>query len=341
MTGPCLRLLLAAALSSSLTAASCAAAPPLGGLSSPLAARRPGNQAGHFEMTLYASDGMMLYAQGWRPHGTPRASLVIVHGLRDHGGRYAQLARELSRRGWAVFAADLRGHGRSQGRRATVQRFDQYVGDLALTVAHVRSWLPDAPLFVLGHSMGGTIASLYAERPEAVLDGLVLSAPALLSYVSVAEACGANFLADIAPFEPRLEIDLSKWSRLPRVIEDNRKDPLVYQPSGPIATGVLLLEASSQALHEAPYVRVPTLVMHGTADAITDPAGSRAFFQRIRSSDKTLKLYRGLFHDLWNEPERATLIEDLASWLEAHDKDGVSESIGCEPDCGELVGDAE
>lgn len=318
----------------------CAAAPPTGGLVSPVDNRRAGDEAGHFELTLRSTDDVLLYAQGWRPHGPPQAAVLIVHGLRDHGARYAPLARELVKRGWAVVAFDLRGHGRSQGRRVTIDRFDRHVDDLSMMVEQLRSMVPDRPLMLLGHSMGGTIASLYAERPGADLDGLVLSAPALRSFVSEAERCAANLLADLAPYAPQLEVEMAAWSRTPGVVDDNRNDPLVYQPGAPIATGAMLLDASAQALHEAPYVRVPTLVMHGGADAIADPAGSRAFVERIRSSDKQLEMYPGLYHDLWNEPERARLIDDLVTWIEARDHDPPQVELECESQCEDPPGDA-
>lgn len=269
---------------------------------------------------MLGSNDLPLYVQVFLPRGEPKASVLIVHGLRDHSGRYASLARELVKRGWAIYAYDLRGHGRSAGPRVWVDKFEDYVDDTARVIDRVRERQPDAPVFLMGHSMGGAIAALYAERYDAKIEGLILSAPAIDNPVSTLEQCGANLLADLSPYSPRLELDMTKWSRDPAVIADNQRDALVYQPGGPIHTGVLLLEASTEALEYAPLVRIPTLLLHGTADAITLPSGSQKFHDRIRAQDRTLKLYPGLFHDLWNEPERATVIADLVQWLDAHDR---------------------
>lgn len=275
-----------------------------------------GAQAGFSETALRASDGVALYARAWAPQGEARASFVIVHGLRDHGDRYATLARELNRRGIAVYAMDLRGHGRSEGARVSVDRLDRYVDDLDLLVERVRSG-SSAPLFLFGHSMGGAIAARYAEQPGHPIDGLILSAPALRLFVSEVEECGVSLLADLSPQAPALSLDMAKWSRRKEVIAENEHDPLVYQSPAPVMTAAALIEGARDALHEGPFIRIPLLVMHGSADSITDPAGSKAFVESARSGDKTLRVYPGLYHDLWNEPERATLVRHLVDWLVA------------------------
>lgn len=316
--------------------AACNAAPPAVGLQFPVAAA--GSSTSHMEAVVLAKDGLQLYLQAFLPRGEPKASVLIVHGLRDHSGRYARLAAELVKRGWAVYAYDLRGHGRSAGPRVWADKFEDYVDDTARVLEHVRERQPHAPLFLMGHSMGGAIAALYAERYEARIDGLILSAPAIENPVSTLEQCGANLLADLSPYSPRLELDMTKWSRDPAVVAENQRDSLVHQTGGPIHTGVLLLEASSEALEYAPFVRVPTLLLHGTADAITSPSGSQKFHDRVRAQDRTLKLYPGLYHDLWNEPERAAVITDLVQWLDAHDR---SEPQFVAEDARELEGNSD
>lgn len=303
----------------SLASAACEGPPPSGSLQFPVSVASGGSSS-HLETVVRAEDGLPLYLQGFLPRSQPKASVLVVHGLRDHSGRYAPLAAELVKRGWSLYAYDLRGHGRSAGPRVWVDRFEQYVEDTARIIARVRELSPDGPLFLMGHSMGGAIAALYAERYDANIDGLILSAPAIESSVSGFEHCGANLLADFSPYSPRLELDMTKWSRDPAVTANNQRDPLVYQPGGPIHTGVLLLDASAEALAYAPLVRVPTIVFHGTADSITLPSGSQKLFDRVRAEDRTIRLYPGLYHDLWNEPERATVVADLVRWLDAHDR---------------------
>lgn len=307
--------------------------PPNGGLSAPIAGTFPPPDGAHGETSLEATDGTLLYAQAWRPHGAVRGTVVIVHGLRDHGDRYATLAKELTRRGYAVYAEDLRGHGRSAGKRVWVDKFSRYVDDVAAFVAAVRRW-EQGPVFVFGHSMGGAIAARYAERPGAALDGLVLSAPALGLYVSQLEECGANLARDLDPGSPQLSIPMDKWSRRSQVVQDNQHDPLVYQPNGPVITATELVQAARDAQEDAPFMRAPLLLMHGSADGITDPAGSKRFVDRVGTRDRQLALYDGLYHDLWNEPERARLVSDLLRWLDAHTPtsgDGSAPSDDAEP----------
>ncbi|NUP14406.1 MAG: alpha/beta hydrolase [Polyangiaceae bacterium] len=301
-------------------ASGCHGLPPEGGMREPLETSLPADAQGHVDGAIEASDGTTLYIQGWRGAGPAEAAVLVVHGLRDHGGRYADLGEALARQGWAVYALDLRGHGRSQGPRVWVDHFDRYVADVARAVEFVRQAEPVTPLVVLGQSMGGVIAARYAEHPGARLDGLILSAAALDSGVDDFERCGANFLADVAPYDP-VDLDMDAWSRDRKVVDENLHDPLVYQAGVPIATGVLLLDAAATAMEEAPFIHVPTLVLHGDADTITHPAGSRRFFDRIRSSKKTLKLYRGAFHDLWHEPDRDEVKADVIAFVEGLDAD--------------------
>jgi len=275
---------------------------------------RLGASPGFSETTITAVDGLKLYARAWSPQGVARANFVIVHGLREHGDRYRALGRELNRRGIAVYAMDLRGHGRSEGRPATIDKLARHADDLDVFIAKVRAE-SSAPLFVFGHSMGGAVAALYAERPSTRIDGLVLSAPALELFVSPPEACGANLLADFAPDAPAFEIDMRQWSRRNEVVDENERDPLVYQHALPASTAVALIEGADEAMHEAPFVRVPLLAIHGGADGITDPEGSKTFVATSRSSDKIVRIYPGLYHDLWHEPERAQLTKDLIDWL--------------------------
>ncbi len=316
------------------SAGACAPAPPVPAASarvSELALRK-----GHGEAALLTPDGVLLHVQSWQPSLAPRARLVIVPGLRDHGDRYVELAQTLNKWNIAVVALDLRGHARSGGRRVTVDRLDRYADDVALLVRSLRDKDASTPLFLFGHSLGGAVAALYAERPGAEVDGLVLSAPALDLGVSELERCGAQLLAELSPHAPELEIDMVKWSRRPDVTLDNLRDPLVYQAGAPISTALALLAGADQALHEAPFVRVPLLVIHGGADEITRPSGSRRFVERARSADKQLRIAPGLYHDLWHEPERAELMRDLARWLSGRSPDPEGPNPAPEPGEREL-----
>jgi acylglycerol lipase len=274
----------------------------------------------HGEGMFAGKDGVRLFEQFWWPVGRPRAVLVIVHGLKDHGSRYADVAERLARSGFAVYAPDLRGHGRSDGDRAYVERFDDYLDDLEVFLARVRGREPGRPIFLFGHSMGGAIAALYAIERKPALAGLVLSAPALRPgggssslLVAATKTVGAAF--------PRLAVmDLpdEQFSRDPGVVAAMAEDPLIEQGNGPARTAAELLSAMARIDERAEEIVLPLLVLHGTADRVTDPGKSREFVERARSTEKSIRLYEGLAHDLLHEPERATVAADLEAWLEAN-----------------------
>jgi acylglycerol lipase len=266
-----------------------------------------------------ASDGTKLFRQSWHPEREPKAALVIQHGLKSHGGDYAALAQSLTERGFAVYAADMRGHGRSEGPRALLDDFDQLVRDLHETVRQARSEVPEpAPLFLMGHSVGGALSTLYAERQGALLDGLIVLAPALRLDRPALAAAGTPVMGALFPSAPLVDIPDEWFSRRQTRRTEMAESDLVYHAPGPARTGAALLEALEEVWARADSIRVPLLAMHGTADLATDPRGSVELVERARSNDKRVFLYRGLYHDLLHEPERAQVAEDIALWLESH-----------------------
>lgn len=271
----------------------------------------------HSDALFAASDGLKLYRQRWKPSGAPRAALVIQHGLKSHSGDYAAFAASLAARGFTVYAADMRGHGRSAGQRATLDDFDQLVRDLRQTVSLARRELPQPkPVFLLGHSVGGALSALYAEQHQDDLDGLVLLAPALRVDRMPVEAGATPFVGALFPDAPLVDVPNDWFSRDPRRVAAMDASDLVYQPAGPARTGVALLEALEYVWAHPQTIQLPLLVLHGTADRATDPRGSAEFVGRAGSSDKQLLLYRGLYHDLLHEPEKAQVAGDLSAWLE-------------------------
>lgn len=259
-----------------------------------------------------------LFARSVRPAGDTKAVLVVMHGLEDHSGRYAELADTLAKRGIAFYAFDLRGHGRSAGVRVWVDRFDDYVDDLATFIAEVKRREGKVPLFLLGHSMGGAIATLYAMRSPNELAGLVLSAPALHADVSGFEKGATRAIDAIMPEAGVFQLDLDEFSRSPEVVRQCKADALVYRSPAPAHTAVELIDALDRIEASMEQVSVPLLTLHGTADLITSPEGSKALVKRAASKDKKLVLYPGLVHDLLHEPEKARVLADITTWLDAH-----------------------
>jgi alpha-beta hydrolase superfamily lysophospholipase len=273
----------------------------------------------HFEDRFHTRDGLELYESRWMPDREPRAAVVFLHGFTEHSDRYRELFETLSRRGYAVWAIDLRGHGKSQGRRVYVRSFDQYLDDLELLVARVRRSLAQQPLFLMGHSMGGAIVLLSAMERTPEVAGVVASAPPV-------KVGGAVFplLRHLAwaagRFFPRLRVvamGSSMLSRDPDVVEAFRNDPLVYHDRFPVRTGNEVLRAGRRIRRGMDGLRTPLLILHGTGDVITNPAGSRRLFAEAASADKTQKIYEGAYHDLFHEPEKNRITAEVIQWLDA------------------------
>lgn len=278
----------------------------------------PKRSVEHREEHLRAKDKTRLYWQAWRPAGDPRAALIIVHGLKDHGSRYAREAEEFAERGYAVYAADLRGHGRSGGPPVFVRSFDEYLSDLDLVLDLVRGAEPGRPVFLLGHSLGGAIAALFVQTRRPDLRGLVLSAAALKPGPSVSPALVqvTKALGRALPKLNVLKTKNSDFSRDPAVVEAMDNDPLIHQKVGPARTSAELLKAMGRIREGADRMDAPMLLLHGSADPLASPDGSRELHRTAHSGDKTLKIYDGLYHDLLHEPERDQVMRDVLGWLD-------------------------
>jgi alpha-beta hydrolase superfamily lysophospholipase len=272
----------------------------------------------HAEGRFDGALGLKLYRQSWRPaSGDPRAVLVIVHGLKDHSARYAEFADRLAQRGIAVHAFDLRGHGSSEGARVYVSSFDEYVQDLETFVALVRKEEGARPLFVLGHSMGGAIVTRWALAEKPQVAGVLLSGAALMVDAGGFKKGSVKVLGSVLPTLAIFSLDLDRFSRDPSVVQQCKSDPLVDQGAGPARTAAQLVSAIDFIAEHMEDMTAPLLIMHGSADAITPPDGSRELARRARSADKTLKIYDGLYHDLLHEPEREQVMSDAAAWMDA------------------------
>lgn len=267
--------------------------------------------------TLRAHDGLALAAYRW-PLEQPRAACVLVHGYAEHVGRYGAVVEALAGAGVETFAIDLRGHGRSGGVRADVRDFDDYVRDVLLLHGQAKGERPDLPVLVLGHSMGGTIALRFAVEHPGALDALVLSGPFLRpSAPPPAWLVGVSgLLARVAPQLPVQPLDAAAVSRDPAVVEAYRADPLVYTGRIKARMGHALVTAGEPLLERAGEVGVPTLIIHGGADALADPHGSEELAERIPGDLATLRVYPGGYHEQLNDLERERVTADILDWTE-------------------------
>ena len=270
------------------------------------------------DFAFKAADGTSLQARAWSATSEPQSVVAVVHGYAEHIGRYAHVAAFLAQRGHAVYGYDQRGHGRSPGRRAYVDAFGTYVGDLVAFLDHVRDQVPGRPLFLLGHSMGGAVSAQYALRDDARLDGLILSSAALDLPTPPALQALAWLLGRLVPMLPTLKLDRHLISRDAAVIAQTDADPLYYRGGIPARTAAELFDAARHLRQHLEGLMLPLLLLHGTADGITRPDGSQACYARARSTDKTLALYPGLYHETFNEPEKFRVLKEVAEWLEEH-----------------------
>jgi lysophospholipase len=271
----------------------------------------------HRSTAFSAGDGLRLHVQAWLPDAEPTAVLAVVHGYGDHGGRYGYLGEAMAALGHAVYVYDLRGHGQSAGRRGHILRFSDYLSDTRIYLDTVAGTHPAAPLYLLGHSLGGLIAAAYAETQPAGPGGLILSSPFLRLRTPPlsSKVNGARILSVVRPaFNVGNTLQAADLSHEQRVVDAYVTDPLVHH----VATArwaVEVLAAQGAVLAGAPRIILPLLLLVADADAVTDPQASRELFAAAGSADKTERRYAGYYHELFNETGRAAVFADLAAWL--------------------------
>ncbi|MEA2472247.1 MAG: acylglycerol lipase [Thermoleophilaceae bacterium] len=274
--------------------------------------------ATHHEGAFDGVGGLRIFWQAWLPAGEPRAVVVLAHGASEHSGRYAWTGERLTERGYALYALDHRGHGRSEGRRAFIDRMDNAVADLDELVDVASGEHPGKQVFLLGHSMGGCVALSYAFWHEERLAGLVLSAPlAALAAASPITRIAGRLLSEVAPRLGIYAVDSSAVSRDPEMVRDYDADPLNFHGKLPARTCEELASAIRGFPEKVAELELPILTMHGSADTITPPEGSEMVLTRAASEDKSIIRYPGLYHELLNEPEREQVLGDVAAWLDA------------------------
>jgi alpha-beta hydrolase superfamily lysophospholipase len=265
-----------------------------------------------------AADGTPLFERRWLPAAAQRGEVIIVHGFIEHGGRYQPTAEALAARGFAVSVTDLRGHGRSGSARCWVRSFDEYLNDLDCVVDRAQRRADDKPLFLFGHSLGGLIALLWCVERQPTLHGLILSGPALelpdrlfpwLRHV-------AKIISALFPRLRLVRMGGRNISRDEAVVKQFHGDPLVFHGRFPARTGAEILRAADVVQRRFNEVRVPLLILHGSADRVATVAASFALYEQAQTDDRLLLVYDGLYHEVLNEPERERVLSDMIEWLE-------------------------
>lgn len=273
----------------------------------------------HHTEVIKTADGLQLFSQSWTPANPPRGHLLIVHGYAEHSSRYKHVAEFFTGEGFAVHTFDLRGHGRSGGKTAYVDRFDLYLKDLTAVLDHLKVSVGDTPIFLLGHSMGGAIVTLFViTRQPKRIRGILLSGAALKVNEDISPLLQkvSGVVGAWLPKVKTIKLDTKAMSRDPKVVEDYENDPLVYHGGTYARTGAELIRATKQIRANMEKFKLPVLIMHGTADRLTDPEGSKELERRAGSEDKRLELYNELYHELLNEPEQKQVMGDMLEWME-------------------------
>ncbi len=274
----------------------------------------------HTEGNFKTSSGANIYYQSWQPESAPIAVLLVVHGLAEHSGRYMNVVNHFVPRGYAVYGLDHLGHGKSDGTRVYVDRLADYTDPLKTYFDLIQGWHPGKPIFMLGHSMGGLITSYYLLDHQDELQGAIISAPAVKVSDSISPVTifMGKLLSNITPKAGLLALDASGVSSDPQVVKDYVNDPLVYTGKTTARLAAEMLGGMQRVTAEAGTLHLPFIVVQGSADKLVDPDGAKMLYEKASSSDKTIKIYDGYYHEVFNEPGRAQVLQDVETWLAAH-----------------------
>ncbi len=271
------------------------------------------------ETTFFTPDNFTLFERTWLCEDA-RGVILLTHGVAEHSGRYDHVAQSLVKGGYTVVAFDLRGHGRSSGKRNYIDSFQDHLNDLGSVIIRAKANFQKLPLFLFGHSMGGGIVTQFAIERHPDVKGLLLSGPSVKVSDDISPLLQklSGILSVLVPKLPAIKLDSSDISKDPRVVEAYDNDPLNYRGGILARTGAEILKSTKKISAQASEITLPILIMHGTSDKLADVSGSEMLYEKVSSEDKTLKLYEGLYHEILNEPEQDQVKADMLAWLDAH-----------------------
>lgn len=274
----------------------------------------------HTEDTVESAGGLRLYYQAWRPPGQPRTVVAIIHGIGEHSGRFKNIVDYLVARGHAVYALDLRGHGRSPGQRGHLMSWSEYREDVRAFLGRISTREPGRPLFIYGHSMGGLVVLDYVLRHPEGLSGTIISGPPFES-VGVATplmVASARILSRLWPtFALDVPLEAEALCRDPAVVTHYLGDPLVHRRCS-ARWAAEALDAGAWVKAHAAKLRLPLLMLHGEEDRINTAAGTRRFFESLSLPDKTLHLVPGGYHEPHSDPGYEQVLQRVEDHLLSH-----------------------
>jgi alpha-beta hydrolase superfamily lysophospholipase len=274
----------------------------------------------HTTDTLTAATGAEIFTQSWLPENDIQAVLVIAHGLSEHSGRYLPFVHYFVERNYAVYALDHEGHGQSGGMRGHINHFDDFVETLNVFIDRIEERHAGKKIFLVGHSMGGAISVNYLLKYQQRLAGCLLSGAALSvgQVISPFQQQVLRFFSLVLPRVPLIKIEGEAVSRDPAVVEAYENDPLVYRGKATARLLAEIVSAAKRGLLLAGEISLPLFIMHGGGDLLTSPSGSEELYEKVASTDKTLKIYDGLYHEIFLEEEKYEVFADIEEWLIRH-----------------------
>ena len=268
---------------------------------------------------LNVGDTEYLYYRTLAPEGTPIADILIVHGFAEHSGRYGELIKSLVESGFRVLIFDLRGHGRSSGRRGDIESFELYLNDI-MKMRKILGNGSERPLFLLGHSLGGLLVILSAQRDQEGLAGVVSCSPFLrLAFKPPSiKVMMAKMVVKLLPhLQMSNEIDPSLLSHDKTRVREYEEDPLVHHLVTP-RWFLNSLEYQKRAFDDVEKIHIPIFLIHGSGDGITSHAATEEFYEKLKSNDRSIRLFDGLYHELFQETSRSEVIKTVLEWLKEH-----------------------
>jgi alpha-beta hydrolase superfamily lysophospholipase len=254
---------------------------------------------------------------GWLPETEPTAVLLIVHGYDDHSGRYMNIINHFVPKGLAVYGLDHFGHGKSEGTRGYVRKFEDYTDTLQHFLSRIRNMHAERPVFPMGFSMGALITLVYLLDNQKECAGTVMIGPAVKvpENISAFTIFMGKILSAILPKAGILAFEDEDISKDQTVVEAYKHDPLVYRGKMTARLAAEILKALILFNKEGSQITLPMLIVHGSEDRVFEPENAQMLFDLIQSEDKQIKLYEGLFHEVFNEPEREMVLADVGEWL--------------------------
>jgi len=261
-----------------------------------------------------------IYFQSWLPESEPKAVLLIVHGLAEHSGRYMNVVNHFVPLGYAIYGFDHLGHGKSDGTRVCVKRFDDYTNTLKVYFDMIHRRQPEKPIFLVGHSMGGLISAVYLLDHQTELAGAVLSGAAVKipGNITPTMLLLGKMLSALIPRFGLIGLDANGVSRDPAVVQAYVSDPLVHMGKTTARLAAEMLKAMQYVSGQASKITLPIMIVQGSADKLVDLVGAQMLYDMVSSTDKKIRIYDGLYHEVFNEPEHDKVLRDVEEWLEAH-----------------------